>query len=133
MVKVALAMLLFAGCNDTRSTPGRSGSAPQAAGASSPEPTSSPAPASSAAADPCATVGDAVKSIWDRQVADATDPEVKRAAQQMSDKAVARLQKHCRVDHWTPDVIDCVRGGGATCTNRMTPEQAQKLSADKLE
>jgi hypothetical protein len=93
-------------------------------------------PAGSAAKpaeDPCAHVGDAVRSIWDRQVADAPDDATKQAAKQMGDKAVGRLQRHCRDDHWTPDVIQCVTGGSAACTNKMTPEQAQKLNGDKLE
>jgi hypothetical protein len=74
-----------------------------------------------------------VRAIWDRQVADATEPGVKQGAEAMRTKAVSRLQRHCRDDHWSPDVIQCVRAGGATCTNRMTPDQAQKLQADKLE
>jgi hypothetical protein len=95
---------------------------------------SKPAPGSAAPAeDPCAHAGDAVRSIWDRQVADAPDDATKQAAKQMGDKAVARLQRHCRDDHWSPEVIQCVTGGSATCTNKMTPEQAQKLNGDKLE
>jgi hypothetical protein len=123
--KLTLLVALFAACNQSRPSSGGS-AASGAAGTSA----STSAPA---AGDPCATVGEAVKSIWDSQVADATDPQVKQAAQATGDKAVARLQRHCRDDHWSPPVIDCVRSGGATCTNQMTPEQAQKLTADKLE
>jgi hypothetical protein len=85
------------------------------------------------AEDPCVHVGDAVRSIWDRQVADAPDDATKQGARQMRDKAVGRLQRHCRADQWSPEVIQCVIGGSATCTNKMTPEQAQKLNSDKLE
>ena len=92
-----------------------------------------PAATQAPAVDPCAHVGDAVRSIWDRQVRDAPDEPTKQAAQQMGDKAVARLQRHCRDDHWAPEVIQCITGGSATCTNKMTPEQSQKLNADKLE
>jgi len=93
---------------------------------------SAPAPSSGSASDACASVGDGVKAIWARQVADATDPQSKQEAQTTGDKAVARLQRHCRDDHWSPAVIDCVRSGGATCTTQMTPEQAQKLTSDKM-
>jgi len=91
---------------------------------------SSSAPPSGA--DPCASVGDGVKAIWARQAADATDPQVKQEARTTGEKAVARLQRHCRDDRWSPAVIDCVRSGGAACTNQMTAEQAQKLTADKM-
>jgi len=121
-LKLALliSISLVVACNDAK--------APSPAAKQSPATATPPA-----AGDPCATVGEAVRAIWDRQVADAPDADTKRGAQLMGDKAVARLQKHCRDDHWTPEVIACVRGGSATCTNRMTPEQAQKLGGDKLD
>lgn len=125
-MKHALLVLVLAACNEkptgTPVTTTGSGSA-----------ASSPTASSPAAGDPCSAVGEAVRSIWDKQVADATDPETKKGAEQMRDKAVGRLERHCRDDHWSPDVISCVRSGGSTCTNRMTAEQAQKLTADRLE
>jgi hypothetical protein len=127
-VKLALALALLTACNQTQPAPSK-GSAATTATTGSAASSSSSSPAD----DPCANVGEAVKSIWDRQVADATDPQVKQAAQTMGDKAVARLQRHCRDDHWSPEVISCVRSGSSTCTNKMTPDQAQKLAGDKLE
>lgn len=128
-VKLALVLALAASCNQSKPAPsgGSAGS-----GSSVPAPASSSS-SSSAAGDACANVGDAVKSIWDRQVADATDPQVKDEAQKMGEKAVGRLQRHCRDDHWSPEVIECVRSGSQTCTSKMTPDQAQKLAGDKLE
>jgi hypothetical protein len=84
------------------------------------------------AGDPCAGVGDGVRAVWDQQAADATDPQVKQAATDMRDKAVARLVRHCRDDGWSAAVATCVQSGQSTCTNKMTPEQKQKLEADRL-
>jgi len=116
LTKLAVVVALFAACS-------QSGSAPSGGSAAS---------APRAGSDPCATVGDGVKAIWVRQAADATDRQSKQEALATGDKAVARLQRHCRDDHWSPEVIECVRSGGATCTNQMTPEQAQKLTGDKM-
>ena len=143
-VKTILLVAALVACNNHdrpqqgSAAPHPSGPVSRFPGSASPAtpPPARPAPASSAPAaggDPCANVGDAVRSIWDRQVADAKDDATKQAARQMGDKAVARLQKHCRADGWSPDVIDCVRHGGVTCTGKMTPAQVQALNADQLQ
>lgn len=137
-VKSILLVAALVACNN-QDRPQQGSAAPHPSGPvsrfSSPAPASSaPAsPAPAAGGDPCANVGDAVRSIWDRQVADAKDDATKQAARQMGDKAVARLQKHCRTDGWSPEVIDCVRHGGVTCTGKMTPAQVQALNADQLQ
>ena len=93
-------------------------------------PTAAPA---APAATGCDGVGEGIRAVWDKQAADATDDATKAAAKAMGDKAVARLVRHCTDDHWSADVIACVRAGGATCTSRMTPDQAGKLASDKLD
>jgi len=98
-----------------------------------PPPPKTQTPAPAPAATGCDGVGDGIRAVWDKQAADATDDATRAAAKAMGDKAVNRLVHHCKDDHWSADVIACVRAGGATCTARMTPEQAGNLANDKLD
>ena len=97
-----------------------------------PAKTQTPTPAP-AATGGCDAVGDGIRAVWDKQAADATDDATRVKAKEFGDKAVNRLVRHCKDDHWSADVIACVRAGGATCTARMTPEQAGNLATDKLD
>ncbi len=79
----------------------------------------------------CDTVGDGIKAIWDKQVADADSDQVRKAAMEMREKAVSRLVRHCKEDGWTDEAIQCIRAG-QQCPGKLTPEQHQKLQADDL-
>lgn len=81
--------------------------------------------------DPCAHVGEGVRAVWDKQVAEAGDDASRKAAIDMRLKAVHRLERHCHDDKWSPAAAECVRGGGR-CTDKLTPEQQKALAADDL-
>lgn len=92
--------------------------------------TNSQSAVGSAPTDPCATAGDGVRSIWDKQVADADNEDVRKGAQQMRDKLVARIVRHCRDDHWSAAAAACVRGGDAVCNGKLTDAQRKLLADD---
>ncbi|MGE5181929.1 MAG: hypothetical protein ACM31C_07695 [Acidobacteriota bacterium] len=94
-------------------------------------PSASTSAGSAASTDPCEHVAEGVKAIWDRQVFEATDDATRKAAATMRDKAVARLQRHCREDGWSAEAAECIRGG-SPCPGKLTPAQQQKLQADDL-
>lgn len=81
--------------------------------------------------DPCTHVGEGVRAIWDKQVADASDDATRKGAIEMRLKAVTRLERHCHDDKWSAAAAECIRGGGR-CTDKLTPEQQEKLAADNL-
>ncbi len=81
-------------------------------------------------ADPCASVADGVRAIWDRQVRDAEPGPERKAAEDMRLKLASRLERHCRDDGWSREAIACIRGGNP-CRGKLTPEQQTKLDADK--
>jgi hypothetical protein len=104
----------------------------------SPTPNQKPAPSTSTSTSTsttgspnCATVGEGIKAIWDKQVADADSDQTRKAAEEMREKVVARLVRHCKEDGWSEEAIQCVRGG-QLCPGKLTPEQKQKLEADDL-
>jgi hypothetical protein len=70
--------------------------------------------------------------VWNKQLAEATTEEAKRGIRDVSDRAVQRLERHCRGEHWATPAIDCVKGGGRDCQATMTAEQWQKLQADPI-
>lgn len=81
--------------------------------------------------DPCEHVGDGVKAIWDKQFLDASDDQTRKVVSEMREKAVARLQRHCRDDGWTAEAAECIRGG-SPCPGKLTEDQRKKLQADDL-
>src|SRR5262245_65171979 len=97
-------LVLVLGCqggSNPNPTPGN-GAQPKAG----PGPSAAPAPTAG-----CDTVGEGVKAIWDKQVADADNDQVRKAASEMRDKVVARLVRHCKEDGWRADAIQRMRGG----------------------
>ncbi len=134
-MRFALALwIALAACqNNPSSNPSPNPSPSPSPKQTSPSPSTSTSTTATApaAGDPCEHVGDGVKAIWDKQVADATDDATRKAASEMREKAVARLQRHCREDGWTAEAAECIRSG-TPCPGKLTDAQRQKLQADDL-
>jgi hypothetical protein len=63
-------------------------------------------------------------------VRDAEAGAERKAAEDMRHQLAGRLERHCRDDGWSVEAIDCIRSGNP-CRGKLTPDQQQKLDADK--
>ncbi len=126
-MKLVALLVLAAACQSEKSPPPAAGNGPRPGTQLKLGPKPSDAVVN---ADPCATVADGIRAIWDRQVRDADPGPERQAAEAMRHRLAGRLERHCRDDGWSVEAIECIRGGNP-CRGKLTPDQQTKLDADK--
>jgi len=82
----------------------------------------------------CSTVSRGIESYWAQRAA-AAESEAERAdIIQITAITAARLERHCKVDAWSPELIICVRAvfrlEDSGCMKKFTPQQAGALLMD---
>jgi hypothetical protein len=81
----------------------------------------------------CTTVGNGVRAYWADRAAQTTDVEELAAIHEATVTGVDKFERHCKADHWNPDMIACARAvfrlEDSGCMKFLSTLQKQKLQA----
>jgi len=81
----------------------------------------------------CSTVANGVKKYWADRAEVATSATERSEIRQMSEIAAERLERHCRADLWSDDMIGCARAvfrlDDSGCMKFLSSQQKAKLAA----
>ncbi len=64
---------------------------------------------SSEPAADCSTVSNGIKQYWAERAGQTTDVEELAAIHEQQTSSSEKFERHCRADHWNPDMITCAR------------------------
>jgi hypothetical protein len=82
----------------------------------------------------CSTVSRGIETYWARRAAAAETEAERTEIVEATAVAAARLERHCKADGWSPEIIICVRAvfrlEDSGCMKKFTPEQAGALLMD---
>lgn len=83
-----------------------------------------------APAPDCSTVANGIKQYWAERAGQTTDVEELAAIHETSKTSAEKFERHCKADHWNPDMIACTRAvfrlEDSGCMKFMSNLQKQK-------
>jgi hypothetical protein len=78
----------------------------------------------------CSTVSHGIQQYWNDRAAQTADVEELAAIHETSKTTSEKFERHCRADHWNPDMIACARAvfrlEDSGCMKFMSNLQKQK-------
>lgn len=81
----------------------------------------------------CSTVGNGVRAYWADRATQTADVEELAAIHEATVTGVEKFERHCKADHWNPDMIACARAvfrlEDSGCMKFLSTLQKQKLQA----
>jgi hypothetical protein len=82
----------------------------------------------------CSTVANGVKTYWSERAAVTTDADEREAIVTTSREAAETMERHCRADHWSDEMIACARAvfrlDDSGCMKFLSPLQKAKLDQE---
>lgn len=78
----------------------------------------------------CSTVANGIKQYWAERAGQTTDVEELAAIHETEKTSSEKFERHCKADHWNPDMIACARAvfrlDDSGCMKFMSTLQKQK-------
>jgi hypothetical protein len=83
----------------------------------------------------CTNVGNGITKYWADRAETTTDADERAAIVETTKQAIAKMERHCRADHWSDDMIACARVvfrlDDSGCLKYLNAAQRAKLEEDK--